>query len=192
MKRLTLIAVLAVLLVVVTLTGSFRTVGMEISNTFLEEDPVEDEGVNESRGFPEEYGSAHKHLLFKAVIANNTIDFSKDKFQLQSRLVHFENGNGEILHVHAKGIDIGRFLSTLDMEINSTCIEIENTFCSNETHDFRVYVNNQVISRPDTYVMEQGDHIMLWYGKRKESPERDFFERDLPDAYRPYNKGRNI
>lgn len=192
MKRLTFIAVLVVLLVFATASTSFGTFGIDISQGILDVDRIEKEGDRENLDDPGEYGSAHKHMYFETSIANKTVDFSQDKYQLQSKLVHFENGNGEILHVHAKNIDLDMFLSTLDIELNRTCVDIGQKFCSNETHEMRVYVNSEIVAKPGTYVMEQGDHIMLWYGREEESPGMDFFERELPKEYRPTDPGRQL
>lgn len=187
MRRLTFIAILVIVLVFTTASSPSDTISMKISKNI-----VSGEETSFRLEKPGKYGSAHKHLYFKTSIANRTVDFSEERFQLESKLVHFENGNGEILHVHAENIDLGMFLNTLDMDLNDTCVSLEEEFCTNKTHELRVYVNGRAIEKPESYVMEQDDNILVWYGRKGDSPKEGFFRKSLPKEYRPSQNDRNI
>ncbi|MDY6770629.1 MAG: hypothetical protein SV186_01585 [Candidatus Nanohaloarchaea archaeon] len=141
---------------------------------------------------PGAYGSAHRHAYFDVKINNRSVDFSRPAFQLRADRVHFENRNGEILHVHAKGISVGYTLRTLGIEANRSCIELRETFCSNRTHDLRVYVDGRIVARPLWYVIQQGDNVMVWYGPEEAKPPRSFFQKQLPSRYRPGSNGENV
>ncbi len=58
----------------------------------------------------------HIHADFKVYINDKQIDFSVSKYQLQAKSVHVEDGIGEVVHIHKKGITIGDFFETLGIE----------------------------------------------------------------------------
>jgi len=141
---------------------------------------------------PEET-SPHQHLYLKMQIFNETVDFSRDRFQLRSPKAHFEGGDGEILHLHEGPMELESVLGTLSFSMNSSCLSTGNmSLCSNETHAFRVYVNGEQVENPGDYRLGQGDNVMVWYGERDREPSMGFFDRELPRAYRPQTNGRRV
>ena len=139
-----------------------------------------------------EYGTAHEHLHFKAVIGNETVDFSQEQYLGQARRVHFHEGNG-ILHVHAENVDIGFTLRTLDLQIDEGCLTISNTsYCGNATHEFRFYANGEQVDAYQDYVLGQGDNLLLWYGPQDGQPDMSFFEKELPRDLQKQQPGRPI
>ncbi|MDY6788936.1 MAG: hypothetical protein SVV03_03135 [Candidatus Nanohaloarchaea archaeon] len=176
MRRLAVIAALATAIAFFSLGGSLQ---------FLDISKYTSPEVGE-------YGSAHKHLYFKISILNRTLDLSRDRFQMRSDLVHLENGNGEIVHVHAENVYLDFFLQTLDMGLSQSCVALKSSFCTNKTHELRIYINGEVVESPGDYILKQDDNIVLWYGKKDREPDRRFFDRELPRQYRPESKKRNI
>jgi hypothetical protein len=146
--------------------------------------PLLEEGVGE-------YGSAHEHLYLAVQVNGKRVDLSQRQYQLQSKLAHFEGGNGKILHLHAERVDLGFALDTLGMKLEQGCLEAKRSFCTNATHEARVYVNGEVVDNPNEYVLSQGDNVMVWYGKKSEQPDPAFFTKQLPRAYRP-NTGSGV
>lgn len=139
-----------------------------------------------------EYGSAHDHLYMKMELLNRSINFSRDRFQLQSDFVHFENRNGEILHVHATGVSLKYALATLGFEANRSCITFNTTLCSNSTHVFKVWNDGEPIDSLATYELGQDDNILLWYGHRNATVDGGFFRKELPPRYRPSKPGSMV
>ncbi|HEX2068377.1 MAG TPA: hypothetical protein VHF08_06710, partial [Nitrososphaeraceae archaeon] len=58
-------------------------------------------------------GSAHEHAAFAIKINGQQIDFSQPKYQVQSRLIHVEGGDGTTLHRHATGVPFGEFIKSV-------------------------------------------------------------------------------
>lgn len=146
-------------------------------------DRMEGDGVGE-------FGTAHKHLYFKVSVLNRTVDLSHEQFQMRADRAHFENGDGEVLHVHAEGVDVGFTLRTLGFYTNTSCIVVGELLCSNQTHELR-FVNNGDSVTPG-YELSQGDNFVVWYGKRNASVDSSFFDRILPEPFRPRKPGSPI
>ncbi|MDY6777475.1 MAG: hypothetical protein SVU32_02320, partial [Candidatus Nanohaloarchaea archaeon] len=132
------------------------------------------------------------HLYFKVVIQGERVNFSKDRYQLQARKVHLEGGNGEIVHVHADDVTLDFFLQTLGMRRNASCLSVDGVYCTNATHELRVYIGGNVSASPGDHELEQGENILLWYGRKGEKPDMRFFDRRLPRAYRPSSPGTKV
>lgn len=141
---------------------------------------------------PGQPGTAHAHLYFAVTVDGERVDFSQERYQLQDRRVHFENRDGEVLHVHARQVTVGYTLRSLGIGVNESCIAVNGSRCANSTHDLRVYVDGDVIDEPWEYVLRQGDNVMVWYGPAEDSPPTGFFQRELPDAYRPGESGEGV
>ena len=46
--------------------------------------------------------SAHNHADVKVYINSKAVDFSQSKYQLAARFINFEEGIGDIIHIHAR------------------------------------------------------------------------------------------
>lgn len=137
--------------------------------------------------------SPHQHLYLQMELFNETVDFSRERYQLQSPKAHFEGGDGEIFHLHEGPVTLEFALESLSFSMNRSCLATGNmTLCSNESHELRVYANGDVVSDPLEFRLAQDDNVMVWYGERDAAPSVDFFDRELPRAYRPQTEGRRI
>lgn len=70
-------------------------------------------------------GSAHEHANISVIFGGKNVDFSQNKYQLRSPFVHFEEGNGKVVHVHAKGVTLKYLFETLGWKIEKGCIVTE-------------------------------------------------------------------
>src|SRR3989338_2201482 len=88
--------------------------------------------------------SAHNHADIKVYILGNAIDFSLPQYQLQDKLTHFENWDGDVVHTHATGITLGYIFKTLGMEITEECIKTDrgNKYCSADNAMLKVFVKS--------------------------------------------------
>lgn len=129
-------------------------------------------------------GSAHEHLYFRVDVLGDRVDFSRRQFQLRSGKVHFEGGNGEILHLHARNIELGYTLETLGFGLSSNCLTYgRQAFCSNSTHVLEVWVDGERLDRAAHYELDQDDNVIVWYGSRNATVPRGFMNKILPPAY---------
>ncbi|MGH9952460.1 MAG: hypothetical protein ACRD5J_12585 [Nitrososphaeraceae archaeon] len=132
-------------------------------------------------------GSTHEHAAFIININGTPIDFSQERYQVQSRLIHVENGNGFTLHRHTDKVPF-EFLRSVGMRIEDNCFIItdetsdqqgqqqqqqqqaqEREYCSNGQSELRVFVNGNELEPPSSlgdYILEDIDRILLIYGNQ--------------------------
>lgn len=116
-------------------------------------------------------GSTHIHADIKVYILGNPLNFNSPRFQVMEDLTHFENNDGEILHVHATGLTLGYFLRSLGMDLNNECITTDtgNQYCNLGKATLKVYAKNQFsnwvqIYNPADYIINDLDKILVTYG----------------------------
>ncbi len=98
----------------------------------------------------------HSHFNLKIYINGIAVDLSQPKYQSTegkelSPDVHVHDGNGDVVHVHKKGVTLGEFLTSLGMKY------------SKDT--FTVFVNGKENSLFIEYVPQDLDRILLTDGK---------------------------
>jgi hypothetical protein len=111
-------------------------------------------------------GSAHEHAAFLVKLDGVPIDFSQDKYQVKSRLIHVENNDGTTLHRHATNVPLIEFLKSVDMDIRNGCFVSDDgrEYCDTADKKLRYFVNgNQTDSIAD-YVINDNDRILVIYG----------------------------
>ena len=127
--------------------------------------------------------SAHNHADIKVYILGNAIDFSLPQYQLQDKLTHFENWDGDVVHTHATGITLGYIFKTLGMEITEECIKTDkgSKYCSEDNAMLKVFVKNrnsdwEIISYAPNYVIQDMDKILVTYGTESEEGIKEQME----------------
>lgn len=120
-------------------------------------------------------GSTHIHADFKVYILGNPIDFSTSKYQLKDKLTHVENADGDVMHMHATGINLGYFFETVGMKMENNCITLDtgNKYCDTGNAQFRVFVKSEGLDwerlyYPADYVIQDLDKILVTYGTEDE------------------------
>ena len=109
--------------------------------------------------------STHIHADVKVYINGNSIDFSQRKYQLASRFIHFEEGIGDVAHVHATGMTVGHLLKSLGVDFNSNCIVFERqNYCDGGNKKLRFYVNGQLNNEFDNSIIKDLDKYLISYG----------------------------
>lgn len=111
-------------------------------------------------------GSTHEHTAFRLFINGQSIDFSQPKYQVKSQYVHFENGDGDTIHKHATGVDIGFLFETLGIKFTSECMTMDDgtSYCNDDNNSLKFLVNGVRNDMYNSYVMMDGDKILLSYG----------------------------
>lgn len=119
----------------------------------------------------EPYGSTHIHADFKVYILGKPIDFNSPKYQVMEALTHVENGDGEVIHIHATGITPGYFFKSLGFGLTDECFALDtgNKYCNSAKATLKVYLKNrssnwEQIYYPSDYVMQDLDRILVTYG----------------------------
>ena len=111
-------------------------------------------------------GSAHEHAAFAIKINGKQIDFSQPKYQVQSRLIHVEGGDGTTLHRHATGVPFGEFIKSVNMNIENGCFTLDDgkQYCNNENNKLRFFINGNETESINNYVINPNDRLLVLYG----------------------------
>ena len=152
-------------------------------------DEIENADKSQSESEIGQVGSAHEHASFHVVINGSEKDFTGQKFQLNSRHVHLENNNSDIVHKHATGITWEMFFQTMNLstsvEKGDLCLEIyENKSCGNGS----VVLNNEFNASLNQEI-SQGDILLIILnteGWRDVSEE--YMQKQIPEEYQTRNR----
>ena len=111
-------------------------------------------------------GSAHEHAAFAIKINGKQIDFSQPKYQVQSRLIHVEGGDGTTLHRHATGVPFAEFIKSVNMNIENGCFTLDDgkQYCNNGVNKLRFFINGNETESINNYVINPNDRILVIYG----------------------------
>ncbi|MBI5224315.1 hypothetical protein HY989_00430 [Candidatus Micrarchaeota archaeon] len=121
-------------------------------------------------------GEIHYHADFKVFIEGFEINFSNPKYMSAdnsslSKFTHLHDMNGEILHVHAKGVTLGMFFKSLRMEFTSECLLLDGgkKYCPDGEKNLKLYVNGVYNPLMHEYMPQDLDRILITYGNEPES-----------------------
>ena len=111
-------------------------------------------------------GSAHVHAAFAVKINGTKLDFSDNKYQVKSRFMHVENGDGNTLHRHATGVPVAEFFKSIKMNVTNSCFTNDNgtKYCSNGKENLEFFVNGNKTKSIADYVFNDDDRILIVYG----------------------------
>lgn len=112
----------------------------------------------------------HQHAVVIVMIDEIPVDFSQPKYQLSSPWIHYESGNGFLVHRHASGVTLGYFFETLGIEITEECISVRNSnrYCTNENFFLKYFINNNEVPSITDYVVLDNDEVLVIYDSQKE------------------------
>jgi hypothetical protein len=133
--------------------------------------------------FDSEY---HVHADFHIVVNDTLVDLSADQFQTTSQQqlhkdAHLHDNNGDVKHIHNTNVTFADFLDSLSITLTDDCVTLDNKYCSNETEQLRIYINDELYVSPLTqYVPVDGDRTLLYYGSI-DNPQLDTYLNDVPD-----------
>lgn len=110
-------------------------------------------------------GSAHWHADFSVAINDDRVDFSKDRYMVQSEYVHLEGGDGTTIHKHATGVTLADFFNSIGWQLTDGCLRTDTgeEYCSGDSGELRIIVNGEDINNPDEYEIQDDDTIRVIY-----------------------------
>lgn len=115
-------------------------------------------------------GSTHIHADIKVYINGQPIDFSQKKYQLTTNFIHFEDGIGNAIHIHATGIEAGHLLRSVGINFNSDCLFIDGqSYCNEGSRKIKYYANGKLNRELYNYAMKDLDKILISYGDEDDS-----------------------
>jgi hypothetical protein len=120
-------------------------------------------------------GSAHVHAALAVKVNGTKLDFSDSKYQVKSRFMHVENGDGDTLHRHATAVPVAEFFRSIKMNVTDTCFTDDNgtQYCNNGNENLEFYVNGDKTSSIADYVFDEDDRILVVYGDSQFQVKQD-------------------
>ncbi len=115
-------------------------------------------------------GSQHIHLDIKVYVDGAFVDFSQPQYQLRAKFVHFEDGRGDVVHVHATGVTVADILDTLKIKFDQKCLTLNNgvKYCSDNVKTLNFFVNDLKNEDYGNYVVKNLDRILISYGSENQ------------------------
>jgi len=124
-------------------------------------------------------GSAHENIGIIVNIFGDKFDFTTPAYQIKSAWIHFEGGNGVIIHKHATGVTLGYLFDTLQLTLDDQCFVFQDgrSFCTTEDYSLKSFVNGEQVSSIRDYVPQDNDAILISYGaETQEEIEKQLLE----------------
>ena len=111
-------------------------------------------------------GSEHTHASLLVMIHGDKLDFSMPAYQMKSNWTHFEGQDGNTIHRHAKGVQLGFLFETIGITLNDECYVFHDhrEFCTNENNSLKFFIDQQQVSGITDHVIQEGDRILISYG----------------------------
>lgn len=124
----------------------------------------------------------HIHNNLSVVMDGKRLDFTQAKYQSTEEkeldsAVHVHDGVGDILHIHEPNIVLGRFFSSVGMNLTDDCLTLDTKeqYCSNETKKLQLFVNGNPIQQIAIYQPKDLEKILLRYG----APDQATIDKEL-------------
>lgn len=132
-------------------------------------------GFNLKTGFFEK--DQHVHADMKVFIQGQAVNFSEARFQSTSQralteYIHFHDGNGNVVHLHASGVPLSYLFGTFGGKLSSSCIQVASgdpTYCTDGQNSLRFYVNGNWNPDPAGYQLRDLDQLLISYGPATEN-----------------------
>ena len=133
-------------------------------------------------------GDEHVHSSLLVRIFGDKFDFSVPSYQIKSSWIHFEESDGTTIHRHSSGVTLGYLFDSLNIVVGWESKGYANPFatsetldpcfifpdgrqfCTNEDYSLKYYINHQLVNSIYDHVFEDGDRILITYGK--ETPDQ--------------------
>ncbi len=131
---------------------------------------------NHPVGYADNEDKVHVHSDFVLFLDGAEVDLSADKYQSKTAQilhahVHLHDNNDEVIHRHDHGVTLGDFFESLGFALTEDCItdDTEREFCSDDTEELMVFVNDERIESPFDYVNEEEDRILIYHGPTQDT-----------------------
>ena len=127
-------------------------------------------------GFADNEDEVHVHSDFVLFLGGSKVDLSDDKYQSEGMQVlhahiHLHDNNDDVIHRHADDVTLADFFTSLGFTLTNDCITSDTgeEFCTNDTEELMVFVNDERIDEPATYVNQEEDQILIYHGNRDDN-----------------------
>ncbi len=127
-------------------------------------------GFNFKTGFFDK--NIHYHADIQTYVYGKAVNFSEVRFQGTeeaelSGFVHFHDGNGHVIHLHASGVPLSYFFGSFGGVLSSNCLQVasgEPLLCTNATETLKFFVNGKAVPDAGSYQFQDVDKLLVSYG----------------------------
>lgn len=130
-----------------------------VDSTTVQSTPNKPQGAGE-------LGSDHQHASILVRIFGDKFDFSVPAYQIKSPWIHFEGRDGNTVHRHATGVQLGYLFDSVKIKLTDQCFDFPDgrEFCSNDQYTLKFFINHKKVDDIRNYVINEGDRILISYG----------------------------
>lgn len=115
----------------------------------------------------------HVHADFAIYLNDQKLDLTAEKYQssaqsIKHKNVHLHDGDDNVVHRHAEGITFAEFLSSVGFTLTDSCLTVDSgeQYCSDTANTLILYVNGEVNPDIASYIPQEEDQILLYFGAR--------------------------
>jgi hypothetical protein len=127
-------------------------------------------------GYADSEDEVHVHSDFLLYFDNQEYDFTKDEYQTTNTQelhdsIHLHDNVGNVIHRHADDVTLSEFFGSLGFTLTNDCITTSagEKFCTDDTNELMVFVNDERIENPADYVNQEEDQILIYHGNRNDN-----------------------
>jgi hypothetical protein len=114
----------------------------------------------------------HVHSDFLIIVNDKELDLTDSKYQSSTKQilhknVHLHDGEDHVVHRHAEEITFAEFLSSLGITMTEKCLSVDTAemYCSSEEEALVLFVNQEPVSNPLSYINQEEDQILIYFGR---------------------------
>jgi hypothetical protein len=112
----------------------------------------------------------HVHADFLVYLEHEKLDLAKPEYMTTDEqelhtAAHLHDGNGEVMHIHEKGVTFAEFITSLGFAITDTCLTTPagEQYCETSEQKIQLYANGETVDLA-TYEPVDDDQLLLYYG----------------------------
>ncbi len=150
--------------------GIATAIGAGILYTYADVHAIKDYLAGEEP-HTHESTEVHVHSDFLFIANGERVRFNDDRYQSATGHVlledmHFHDHDDNVIHRHADGLTLGVFFESLGVTLTNDCITLDTSeaYCTNDENKFLVFVNGERNDSPSTYINQENDQILFYYG----------------------------
>lgn len=114
----------------------------------------------------------HVHSDFLVFLDGQEYDLSFPEYMSSAEAIrhahlHLHDGSDEVMHRHGEAVTLGDFFGSLNFTLTDNCLTTDANieYCSNGEKELLVFVNGEAIADPVTYINQEEDQIVIYYGE---------------------------
>ena len=122
------------------------------------------------------YNEVHEHVDVVVWVNGSQVDLSESYFQstdevLRHRFLHLHDGDGSVLHIHAKDQHLVDFFESIGMTVTDSCITLYTgeEYCADDAHVFLLSVRDdgdqwRVVRAIERFIPQDLQQVVLYFG----------------------------